>query len=638
MDAIRVFKLTTTTVRLVLLSGRHMMESLQQQHRQYRPLSDAERGSLVKEASTASTTTMKLIAMLREQSKANRNSLVLLQSCKDIGKSFALLVKALSLVLFKATSGPTVEQVQKVETIWKRVTVALKNTAPAAKKYLLIEERHAKRLDGLQDQTELLSSLLGLARETTNAVKNLDSVLYQEVVDPMAFAEGARDVQRAIDQLVELAGDIEATDEADQVREAHETYIAVAKLYFRTHTDWSQKVYKQRRGEVAQSIATLIRAASGLNKMGKSAADAPVGGAEPAATPGSEEEEKQKRNRKHAVSEIFTTEETYLRSLKIVIESFSRRLSLETNMITSADLELLFSNVDVLFATNLKFFQALLARLSEYKNDYSACKIGDIFVEYADSFLVYTDYVNKFDSALEVLQRNQANPKFSKFLQKIMAEGKIPLDLGAYLINPVQRLPRYELLLREVVKHTPEGHIDYQSVNEAQATLKEVNERINQNKRDQEMRTKVRQLHSMMWSDMCVVPDLVKRPDCMLVRDAVLDVAIHFVRKDKTRDKERAKPYQVYMFDELMVFAREKKEREKNIYLRSVIRIVASKVQPIDLDQKEGCIAALQLTSEDDSRPGFQIVHTLQFANPRERALWVASLHTCKESAALSID
>jgi hypothetical protein len=42
--------------------------------------------------------------------------------------------------------------------------------------------------------------------------------------------------------------------------------------------------------------------------------------------------------------------------------------------------------------------------------------------------------------------------------------------------------------------------------------------------------------------------------------------------------------------------------------------------------------------TEDESRPGYLIVHTVQFSDPRERALWVASLYTCKESVALSID
>jgi hypothetical protein len=69
----------------------------------------------------------------------------------------------------------------------------------------------------------------------------------------------------------------------------------------------------------------------------------------------------------------------------------------------------------------------------------------------------------------------------------------------------------------------------------------------------------------------------------MLVREAVLDVGIHFVRKGKPREKEKVKQYQVYMFDELVVFARNKKEREKNIYLRSVVRIVATNVEPVDI-------------------------------------------------------
>jgi hypothetical protein len=38
------------------------------------------------------------------------------------------------------------------------------------------------------------------------------------------------------------------------------------------------------------------------------------------------------------------------------------------------------------------------------------------------------------------------------------------LSMEDYLIQPVQRVPRYVLLLREVLRFTPEGHADREPV------------------------------------------------------------------------------------------------------------------------------------------------------------------------------
>jgi hypothetical protein len=37
-------------------------------------------------------------------------------------------------------------------------------------------------------------------------------------------------------------------------------------------------------------------------------------------------------------------------------------------------------------------------------------------------------------------------------------------DIFAYLIMPVQRIPRYQLLLRDLLKHTEKDHNDYESL------------------------------------------------------------------------------------------------------------------------------------------------------------------------------
>ncbi len=48
------------------------------------------------------------------------------------------------------------------------------------------------------------------------------------------------------------------------------------------------------------------------------------------------------------------------------------------------------------------------------------------------------------------------------------------LDLRAYLIQPVQRVPRYRLLLIELLKHTRESHPDWADLKAALENVRSV--------------------------------------------------------------------------------------------------------------------------------------------------------------------
>lgn len=53
------------------------------------------------------------------------------------------------------------------------------------------------------------------------------------------------------------------------------------------------------------------------------------------------------------------------------------------------------------------------------------------------------------------------------------------LDLGAFLLTPVQRIPRYILLLKQLLKYTDESHPDFHHVNICLDRLKDFLERLN---------------------------------------------------------------------------------------------------------------------------------------------------------------
>ena len=81
------------------------------------------------------------------------------------------------------------------------------------------------------------------------------------------------------------------------------------------------------------------------------------------------------------------------------------------------------------------------------------------------------------------------------------------MDLSSYLIQPVQRLPRYEMLIgvritcthfayiqilyQAVVKLTDDGHPEKEKLIAAQKRIKTINDEVNESKRKAEKREAV---------------------------------------------------------------------------------------------------------------------------------------------------
>jgi len=71
---------------------------------------------------------------------------------------------------------------------------------------------------------------------------------------------------------------------------------------------------------------------------------------------------------------------------------------------------------------------------------------------------------------------------------------KLAQDVSSFLILPVQRLPRYKILLKELLKNTPSEHLDYPNLITAKDTVIECNQYVNDKKRDQDIHEELRQI------------------------------------------------------------------------------------------------------------------------------------------------
>lgn len=79
-----------------------------------------------------------------------------------------------------------------------------------------------------------------------------------------------------------------------------------------------------------------------------------------------------------------------------------------------------------------------------------------------------------------------------------MQAAQTRLDLPSLLIQPVQRMPRYQLLIRELIKKTPKEHIDYKELEKALEKCTEINVFTNKSKKEYDNKKKLTHIKNIL--------------------------------------------------------------------------------------------------------------------------------------------
>lgn len=161
----------------------------------------------------------------------------------------------------------------------------------------------------------------------------------------------------------------------------------------------------------------------------------------------------QMTKRTYLLQEVVTTEQSYIDDLN-TIDTFWRPAMEGFGIMTEGDLQALFKDIPAI----LNCHKSFLGELKKAGQNYGS-EVGSIFLAYSQGFRVSQLYIGNYASLSQILRDYSAKPKFVQKLNKLTKkhDGK---DLPSYLITPVQRLPRYVLLLRDILKCTPKSHPD----------------------------------------------------------------------------------------------------------------------------------------------------------------------------------
>ncbi|EGC30399.1 hypothetical protein DICPUDRAFT_99548 [Dictyostelium purpureum] len=208
--------------------------------------------------------------------------------------------------------------------------------------------------------------------------------------------------------------------------------------------------------------------------------------------------------RERIVQEIKKTEVEYINRLAylndVILKDLREAIDKGSPIITIEEIQSIFSEVQIILSYNKRLLSDIEGRTKEWKQD---TMIGDIFIKFSNFLKIYSQYSRSYSEAMGVLNECKKQSKFKSYLNKIKEQNEeIKLrGLEDYLIRPIQRIPRYSLLIKDMISHTWQTHPDYEQLKQAFDKINLVAENMNEMRKEAESIMKLAEIQEKLDGD-----------------------------------------------------------------------------------------------------------------------------------------
>ena len=276
-------------------------------------------------------------------------------------------------------------------------------------------------------------------------------------------------------------------------------------------------------------------------------------------------------HRTRIAREIVTTEQSYVESLQFLQTHFmsplldgtaangpSSSLGESGEVKAVPKVQGVFPPPEALRTMVPKTFEAILGfneMFSKELREAGAEEVGKVFSKFLSFLKIYMDYASDYQTALNNYNRLvRESPALSAKLEERKTNSTSKLRFEDYIIMPVQRVPRYLLLLGELIKHTPNTHHDYQALVTSEKAVSEIVTSINEGVRKSNGARRLRDLE-----EKGVNVDRLITPARFLVREGAVKVTEGARGKIATLDGKKS------ITDSIS--KRDKKKESKHFFL-----------------------------------------------------------------------
>lgn len=322
------------------------------------------------------------------------------------------------------------------------------------------------------------------------------------------------------------------------------------------------------------------------------------------------------RKRQEAMYELYTSEQSYLRSLNILVDVFVKSEDLKKAASTT-DHHHLFSNLLEIKACSKAFLEDLEKRFRSSPDTVDdVCDIVHLHVD-DGSFSPYVTYCSNEVYQQRAFQRlTKENAEFLAALKSVERNPSIMgLPLHSFLLLPMQRVTRLPLLIDMICQrcepNTPQCASAAKALSDTKKLVKDCNDRAKGLQRMEDMIALQRQLEFKTRSFALVSQSryLLKRGPLVKLTD---DTVLGFKKLTKQE-------YHAFLFNDVIIMAK-KKSDDKYTVVDFCYRHRLKVHGPDD----ENSFQLIMERNQDGNRVALR----LQAESPSSCARWVSSLKT----------
>ena len=328
---------------------------------------------------------------------------------------------------------------------------------------------------------------------------------------------------------------------------------------------------------------------------------------------------KKKSKRQRVLQEIVETEKTFVTNLSGFYHGYVESIRLcdtplKREIMGTHEIALLFSNLEQIVDLNtdmLKRLQIVIKSWDEkvggQGGDGARECVGDFFCSVAPLFALYAQYTSNHDLAVDVMKsRFEGRSEYLTLMkicesvsqieiEKRTGKTRLPQLVGFYLIMPVQRVPRYKMLLQELFKRTNEGHSDLQTLPKAIAEVNKSAHLINETIRAREEKQRLVKLSTQFALGTGSDVNLVATGRTLLHEGSLIKVCRRDLRE-----------YYFHLFSDIMTYSKKRGTKENNnetFKLHRRLELLATDVVDVDDEtaSKNKVKHAFQIVSQQKS-------------------------------------
>ncbi|KAM8860462.1 FYVE, RhoGEF and PH domain-containing protein 6-like [Synchiropus picturatus] len=185
----------------------------------------------------------------------------------------------------------------------------------------------------------------------------------------------------------------------------------------------------------------------------------------------------------HIATEIMSSEAVFVDVLKLLHVDFRDAVSRASQqsgrpVIEDRLLNQILYSLPQLYELNQDLLRELESRVATWDED---SQLADIFLQKGPYLKMYSTYIQEFEKNVALLEeQTEKNAAFTAVVRGFEASPRCAnLALRHYLLKPVQRIPQYQLLLREYLKNLPPDSVEHKNAEAALHVVKNIADHAN---------------------------------------------------------------------------------------------------------------------------------------------------------------